>query len=581
MTSPPVQLPAASGRVVRVNGPLVEVEGLQGVAVFDVVEVGEARLAAEVLSVGSGLAQVQVHEYTGGLVVGAPVTGLGRPLSARLGPSLLGSVFDGLLRPLTGRPAWLTPGALNTDTPRASWPFAPRARPGTPVTPGALLGVVPTVGGVEHRVLVPPGPSGTLTWIAEKGEVDESEPVARIDDRPVGLAEWWPVRRARPVTSRLALSPALQTGQRVVDLFFPLAKGGTAAVPGGFGTGKTILLQQILKWCEADVLVYIGCGERGNELSDALSDLAEIADPTTGRSLLERTVVVANTSNMPVMAREASIYTGMTVAEYYRDMGYDVVLLADSTSRWAEALREFSSRRGELPAEEGYPAGLASALAAFYERAGRVRTLGGTEGSVTAVGAVSPPGGDMTEPVTAQTERFVRSLWSLDRDLAYARHYPAVTWRRSFARDAEAIGAWHAMAGRPAWARDRIRAIALLAEADRLAPVVELVGLTALPSPERIALLAGRLLREAVLQQSATSQLDAFCGPAKQAALLEMVLAVVDRCTALVDGGVDASRVEQADFSGVTRVRDEVGPDDAAGVATRRDAVLVRLGELA
>src|ERR1019366_5826023 len=308
-------------------------------------------------------------------------------------------------------------------------------------------------------------------------------------------------------------------GQRVIDLLFPIARGATAAVPGGFGTGKTVLLQQIVKWCDADVIIFVGCGERGNELADALADLGEIEDPRTGRSLLERTVVIANTSNMPVMAREASIYTGMTVAEYFRDMGYDVVLLADSTSRWAEALREFSSRSGELPAEEGYPAGLASALAAFYERAGRVTTLGGNEGSVTVIGAVSPPGGDMTEPVTAHTERFVRCLWSLDRDLAYARHYPAITWRRSFSRDAQVVGAWHESSGRPGWAQDRARAIALLAEADRLAPMVDLVGLSALPGRERMVMLGGRLFREAVLQQRAQSANDGTCTPEKQAAL--------------------------------------------------------------
>jgi len=329
-----------------------------------------------------------------------------------------------------------------------------------------------------------------------------------------------------------------------------------------------------VKWAAADVIVFVGCGERGNELADALSDLAALEDPSTGRSLLERTVVIANTSNMPVMAREASVYTGMTVAEYYRDMGYDTVLLADSTSRWAEALREFSSRSGELPAEEGYPAGLASALAAFYERAGRVRTLGGREGSVTVIGAVSPPGGDMTEPVTSHTDRFVRCLWSLDRDLAYARHYPAVTWHRSFSRDVEVVSAWHSAAGRPAWARDRSRAVALLAESDRLASVVELVGLAALPGRERMVILAARLLREAVLQQSALSEHDAWCGPTKQAALLEMVLALHDQCLAAIERGVPASIVEEVDLSGVTRVRDEVDGDDAEGVVARRDQVL-------
>jgi len=566
-----------TGRVVRVNGPLVEIEGLDQVAVLDVVEVGHDGLAAEVVSVRHGLLTAQVYEYTGGLRVGDPALGQGHPLSARFGPDLLGGIFDGLLRPLTGQPSWLSAGALQQTGPRRRWTFAPAVSTGTVVAPGSLLGTVPTPSGVDHRVLVPPGTAGPVDWVAGNGEVDDDEPIASIGGSSVAVSEQWPVRAPRPVGARLELSAPLLTGQRVVDLLFPIAKGATAAVPGGFGTGKTVLLQQLVKWCEADVVVFVGCGERGNELADALADLSELDDPRTGRSLLERTVVIANTSNMPVMAREASIHTGMTVAEFYRDMGYHTVLLADSTSRWAEALREFSSRSGELPAEEGYPAGLASALAAFYERAGRVTTLGGEEGSVTAIGAVSPPGGDMAEPVTAHTERFVRCLWSLDRDLAYARHYPAVTWRRSFSRDAQSVGTWHASEGRPAWARDRARAVALLAEADRLAPMVELVGLASLPGRERMTLLAGRLLREAVLQQSAQSVNDGTCTPAKQEALLELVLALYDRFLALVDEGHPAAAVEEIDTSGVVRIRDEVGPDDAAGVERRRDEMLATL----
>jgi len=555
------------------------VEGLDDVAVEDVVEIGHAALAAEVVSVRRGLVTAQVYEYTGGLKVGEPAAGKGRPLSARLGPGLLGGVFDGLLRPLSGRPAWLTPGSLEQDS-TTRWRFAAGVSPETEMTPGTVLGTVPTSSGVEHRVLVPPGVSGNLEWVAADGEVTEAETIAIVGGRKLSVSEMWPVRTPRPMCARRELSVPLMTGQRVVDLLFPITKGATAAVPGGFGTGKTVLLQQIVKWCEADVIVFVGCGERGNELADALGELAQLEDPKTGRGLLERTVVIANTSNMPVMAREASIYTGMTVAEFYRDMGYDAVLLADSTSRWAEALREFSSRSGELPAEEGYPAGLASALAAFYERSGLVDTLGGKQGSVTTIGAVSPPGGDMTEPVTAHTERFVRCLWSLDRELAYARHYPAVTWRRSFSRDAEAVGAWHASAGRPGWASDRARAIAILAEADRLESVVELVGLSALPARERMVLLAGRLLREAVLQQSALSPNDATCSPEKQIALLDMVLTVYDRCLSLVEQGLAASLIEESDLSGVTRVRDEAGPDDAASVRQRRDETLAMLERL-
>ncbi len=571
----------AQGRVVRVNGPLVELEGLDHVAMLDVVGVGHLALAGEVVSIRHGLVTAQVYEYTGGLRVGDPVTGEGRPLSARLGPGLLGTIFDGLLRPLSSASVWLGPGSVQSTAALGRWHFEPAAAVGSDIGPGTLLGTVPTQSGLVHRVLAPSSASGSLEWIAAAGEFGDEEPIAVVEGSQLTISEYWPVRSPRPVRERLELAGPLLTGQRVVDLLYPIAKGATAAVPGGFGTGKTMLLQQLVKWCSADVVVFVGCGERGNELADVLADLVALSDPRTGRRLLERTVVIANTSNMPVMAREASIYTGMTVAEYYRDMGYDVVLLADSTSRWAEALREFSSRSGELPAEEGYPAALASALAAFYERSGRVTGLSGSEGSVTAIGAVSPPGGDMTEPVTSHTEQFVRCLWSLDRDLAYARHYPAVTWRRSFSRDASTVGAWHEAAGQPGWVRRRARAIALLGEADRLVPMVELVGLQSLPAQERVIVLCARLMREAVLQQNALSENDATCSPAKQAALLEMVLAIYERCLAIVDRGVLAAAIEQVDLSAVTRVRDEVGPDDVSGVVERADQALAVLEALA
>ncbi len=571
---------AEAGRVERVNGPLVEVTGLRGIAALDVIEVGPLHVPAEVVSIEGGRLTAEAFEYTGGLRVGDVAISERRPLSAHLGPGLLGGVFDGLLRRLEDGPTWLAPGALSERTSSASWPFRPApVELGTDLAPGALLGTVMIGASFEHRILVPPDAQGVLTRLASADAMGEDDVVAVVGGRTVTLYEEWPVRRARPVSKRLQPEAPLVTGQRVVDLFFPIAHGATAAVPGGFGTGKTLLLQQIVKWADAEVVVFVGCGERGNELADAMADLSALADPTTGTNLRERTVVIANTSNMPVMARVASVYTGMTVAEYFRDMGYRVVMLADSTSRWAEALREFSSRSGELPAEEGYPASLSSSLAAFYERAARVRTLGGAEGSVTLIGAVSPPGGDMTEPVTSQTVRFVRCLWSLDRDLAYARHYPAVTWRHSFSLDGDTIANWHAAQGRVEWASARARALALLAEADRLDSVVELVGVSALPAHERIILLSGRLLREGVLQQNAMSEHDAFCGPEKQTALLEMVLAVHDRCLALVDGGLPASVVEEFDLTAVTRARDETGPDDAAGVVRLRDEVLARIAD--
>ena len=428
-----------SPRLVRVNGPLLEIEGLADVAMSELVALGVQGIPGEVVAIRGTTVTVQAYEYTGGMAAGDPVAALGHPLSARLGPHLLGGVFDGLLRPLSGAPTWLVPEGDRRDQP-STWTWQPQVTEGETVSEGAVLGTVPVSNGLEFRVLVPPGTSGRVEWLAPDGTHGIQDEVAAVSGVPVSLATDWPVRRARPVRARLKRDEPLLTGQRVLDAVFPLALGSTAAVPGGFGTGKTMLLQQIAKWCAAEVIVYVGCGERGNEMADVLAELSELADPRTGRRLAERTVIIANTSNMPMMAREASIYTGVTVAEFFRDMGYDAVVIADSTSRWAEALREFASRSGALPAEEGYPASLPSALAAFYERGGRVTTLGGRRASVTIIGAVSPPGGDTTEPVTAHTQRFVRGVWALDRDLAYARHYPAVAWAGSFSRDADALG---------------------------------------------------------------------------------------------------------------------------------------------
>jgi len=556
----------SAGSVHRVSGPVLEVEGLEP-GMLELVEIGEARLPGEVISLAGQYATVQVYAYTGGVRPGDAVVATGHPLRATLGPGLLGGVFDGMLRRLSGAPALLADGArLPTLDERREWSFTPTAAPGGRVEPGAVLGEVPETEAIAFRARVPHGVSGTLEWIAPAGPVTIEEPIARVAGVDVTLAERWPVRRPRPVAERLRADAPLSTGQRALDLFFPIARGGSAAVPGGFGTGKTVLLQQIAKWCDADVIVYVGCGERGNEMADVLEEMSRLEDPRTGRPLLDRTVLVANTSNMPVLAREASIYTGVTVAELYRDMGYETVLIADSTSRWAEALREVSSRTGELPAEEGYPAGLASALAAFYERAGRVRTLGGDDASVTILAAVSPPGGDMTEPVSAHTRRFVRCVWSLDPDLAYARHYPAVSWRDSSTRDAERVGEWHVARHEPGWAERRGRALRLLADADRLESIAQLVGATSLPDRERVTMLAGRLLREAVLQQSSLSANDAYCSAAKQEALLDLALDLHDACAGVVERGVPIARIDELDLSPATRARDVAGPDDAAAV---------------
>ena len=568
------------GVVTRVSGPLVEVTGLDQLAMLEVVEVGPRRLPAETVSIEAGVATLQAYEYTGGLRVGDSATAVGAPLSVPLGPHLLGGVFDGLLRPLAQAPAWLTTQQREAAADERRWAFTPHAELDDAMVPGRLLGVVAGAGAVEHRVLVPPGIRGRLEWLSSDGTVAADDAVARISGHEVRLTERWPVRRPRPYAERLEDIEPLVTGQRVIDLLFPLARGGVAGVPGGFGTGKTVLLQQLAKWCDAEVIVYVGCGERGNEMADVLAELAELTDPRTGGRLLDRAVIIANTSNMPMMAREASIYTGITVAEYYRDMGYHTVVIADSTSRWAEALREFASRTGALPAEEGYPAELPSALAAFYGRAGRVRTLGGQPASVTVVGAVSPPGGDMTEPVTTTTLRFVRSVWLLDRDLAYSRHYPAVSWSGSFCRDAEGIGNWHAVHDNDAWVTRRARVLALLAEADRLAALAELLGEGALPGHERMVILAARLIRDGVLRQSALSQNDAYCSPEKGAALLDLSLALSEGLQRLIEQGVPATTLEALDLSAAVRSAEETAPDDAAGVASRREDILRRLEDV-
>jgi V/A-type H+-transporting ATPase subunit A len=569
-----------TGRVRRVNGPVVDVVGLEGVAMFDVVAIGASGLAGEIVGINEDVATAQVYEYDGGVAPGDPVESRGEALSITLGPGLLGGVFDGVLRPLEPDTVWLTPGRNGDSAAGMTWRFSPSATIGAQLTSGALLGRVTEGEHFEHRILVPPDVAGILEWLAPAGDATSSQAIARIGGVDVALSHRWPVRRPRPARSRDGEVRLLRTGQRVLDLLYPIIRGSSASVPGGFGTGKTLLQQQIAKWCDAEVIIYVGCGERGNEMIDVLEDLARLRDPRTGGALRERTVCIANTSNMPVMAREASIYTGVSVAEYFRDMGYDVVVIADSTSRWAEALREFASRTNQLPAEEGYPATLGSALAAFYERAGSFTTLGGSHGSVTVIGAVSPPGGDLTEPVTAQTRRFVRCVWSLDRDLAYARHYPAVSWNESFSRDAERVGVIRAQNGDTGWAERRSFALALLAESERLESLVELVGAAALPDRQRITLRSAKLLREAVLQQDATSSEDAYCGEEKQAALLEMVLAIHQRLLKLVDAGVAADRLEQLGLARVSSARESGGPEDVAAVTAVRDAVLALLGSI-
>jgi V/A-type H+-transporting ATPase subunit A len=569
------------GVVSRIDGPVVEIEGLEGASMFDLVLVGDAGLPGEVIRLEGRRAVAQVYEYSGGVAPGDAVVCEHRPLSVRLGPGLLGGVFDGLMRRLDDAPDLLQPGGIPLKAPaRERFHFSPSVDEGDTVGGGTVLGTLDGEGGPELSVLVPPGHGGIVEGLVDEGDYREDDVLAVVGGREVTMGHEWPVRRPRPTTERLAPTTPLVTGQRVLDLVFPVRLGSTAAIPGGFGTGKTVTLQQVAKWSDVDVIVYVGCGERGNEMADLVGDFEHLEHPRTGGRLLDRVVLVANTSNMPVIAREVSIHVGVTVAEFFRDMGLDALVIADSTSRWAEALREIASRTGQLPAEEGFPASLASSLAAFYERAGHFRTLAGREGSVSILGAVSPPGGDMTEPVTAHTRRFVRAVWSLDRDLAYARHYPAVSWRASFSRDAELLEGWYAGHDDAEWGNRRRALLDLLAEADRLTSIADLVGVGTLPDRERVVLLVARLIREGLLQQNALVANDESSSPAKGRALATVLLDVHDACLALLDRQVPASALEEFDFGPLLRAREQVGPDDVAAVEAIGDTLLSRLEEL-
>src|SRR5579871_657332 len=531
-------------RVIEVNGAVVRVRAARPLAVGEVVFVGAEELIGEVVALDRDEAVLQVYEDTSGLAIAAPVRASGAPLSADLGPGLLGGVFDGVQRPLDrlarqegdflGR--GVRAEALDPDR---LWPFEPRLSVGADVRRGEIVGVIRETAAFEHRVLVPPGCAGRLTQIAAAGPMRARDVVAHVGERAITPAQRWRVRIPRPYRARLRGSVPLVTGQRVLDTLFPLALGSAAGMPGGFGTGKTIMQQQLCRWARADVIVFVGCGERGNEMTELLWKLPDLVDPRTGRPLSERTVMVANTSNMPVPAREASIYTGITIAEYFRDMGYDALLLADSTSRWAESLREISGRLGEIPAEEGYPSYLSSRLAAFYERAGRVQTLGGAEGSVTVVSAISPPGGDVTEPVTRHTQRYTSSFWTLDKSLSDARVYPAVSISDSYSGSADEVARWWSEQGGGDWTVLRHDALQLLDEAARVASTARLVGEMNLPPQQRLTLRMADMLREGFLTQDAYDAIDANCSPPRQAALLRALLRLFNRMRDRVTHGAD------------------------------------------
>ena len=542
------------GTIKKVAGPLVIAENMRDANMFDVVRVSEQRLIGEIIEMHGDLASIQVYEETSGLGPGEPVESTNAPLSVELGPGLIGSIFDGIQRPLVrimnGTGNNLKRGieipSLDRD---ASWHFVPTKKVGDKVEAVDIIGLVQESVIIEHKIMVPHGFEGTLISIQE-GDYKVEDVIAVIETlegekREITLMQKWPVRVGRPYKEKMSPDMPLVTGQRVIDTLFPIAKGGVAAVPGPFGSGKTVVQHQLAKWAEADIIVYIGCGERGNEMTDVLNEFPELKDPKTGHSLMERTVLIANTSDMPVAAREASIYVGITIAEYFRDMGFSVALMADSTSRWAEALREMSGRLEEMPGEEGYPAYLGSRLAQFYERAGRVVSLGadGREGTLSVIGAVSPPGGDISEPVSQATLRIVKVFWSLDSNLAYRRHFPAINWLTSYSLYSDNMGKWFNANVDENWMELRSRLMHLLHDESELDEIVKLVGMDALSSPDRLKLEAARSIREDFLHQDAFHEVDTYSPLEKQFKMMELVLAYYDKALHALEQGASINEL--------------------------------------
>lgn len=540
----------SNGVIKKVAGPLVIASGMNEANMFDVVRVSGMNLIGEIIEMHGDEASIQVYEETSGLKPGEPVTSTGEPLSVELGPGLIGSIFDGIQRPLDDIMQVAGPNLQRgVDVPALKrnnkWDFEPSVKPGEEVVAGDVLGTVQETESVLHKILVPPKVSGIVVDI-KKGTFTVDEVVATVkdskgQDHELTLMQKWPVRVGRPYNEKLPPDKPLITGQRVIDTLFPIAKGGVASVPGPFGSGKTIVQHQLAKWAEADIVVYIGCGERGNEMTDVLNEFPELIDPKTGQSLMKRTVLIANTSDMPVAAREASIYTGITIAEYFRDMGYSVALMADSTSRWAEALREMSGRLEEMPGEEGYPAYLASRLAQFYERAGRVKTLGSTEqeGALSVIGAVSPPGGDISEPVSQATLRIVKVFWGLDSNLAYRRHFPAINWLNSYSLYVDMLSNWFNKNVHSDWIDMRHRIMSILQDEAELDEIVKLVGMDALSSEDRLKLEVARSIREDFLHQNAFHETDTYTPLEKQYLMMKAILSFFDVAKEALNRGID------------------------------------------
>jgi len=587
------------GKVRRISGPIIRASGLGSSGLFDLVEVGEKKIIGEIVRLEQSKtgdeAVIQVYEDNTGLKTGSPAVSTGRPLSALLGPGLMGTIYDGIQRPLAllyGQDgAFMKPGgsicALDAEK---KWHFIPEPSLAAKIASGEkiaacaglVLGSIKETDSVTCKIMVPPNTKGgEIVYLCAEGDYTVFETAAKTTyGEEIAFAQWWPVRQSRPVASRLSPTEPLITGERVIDIFFPLSKGGTAAIPGGFGTGKTMTQHAIAKFCDADVIIYIGCGERGNEMTDVLTEFTQLTDPRTGRSLMERTLLIANTSNMPVAAREVSIYTGVTLAEFYRDMGYHVAIMADSTSRWAEALRELSGRMEEIPAEEGFPAYLPTRLAEFYERAGRVRTLGGKEGSISIIGAVSPPGGDFSEPVTQHTKRFIRCFWALDRDLANARHYPAISWIDSYSEYADEVQRWWEQVN-PQWTIVRRKSLDLLKQEQRLAEIARLIGSDALPDEQKLILLTAQIIKDGFLQQNSFDDIDMYCVPDKQVSLLLLIMEFHDRAGICIELGAPMTKITETGLKeGLSRLKSSVKNDSLGEIKEFENKMHLKLEEL-
>ena len=575
-----------------INGPVVKVTGGKGLAMMDMVSVGEEGLIGEVVSVDRSATTVQVYEDTAGLKPGQPVVSQGAPMAITLGPGMLTNIFDGIARPLKVIEAESGPfigRGLNIPSldQEKTWDVTLHVKAGDVLAPGALYASCPETPLIVHRCLVPAGVSGRVTKVAPAGAYRVSDTLVELTDdhgqiHPLALAQRWPIRTPRPIAQRLPIDRPLVTGQRIIDTLFPIGKGGAAAIPGPFGAGKTMTQHQLAKWSDADIIVYLGCGERGNEMTQALEEFSELLDPKSQQPLMNRTILIANTSNMPVAAREASVYTGMTIAEYYRDMGYHVALMADSTSRWAEALREISGRLEEMPAEEGFPAYLASRLAEFYERAGYVKTLEGKEGSVTVIGAVSPQGGDFSEPVTQNTKRYVRTFWGLDRALAYARHFPSINWLNSYSLYLDSLKPWYDEHLGPQFMVNRDKAMSILQEEASLNEIVQLVGKDSLSAADQLTLETAKMLREDFLQQNGFMEVDWYSSYERQDKMIQMILDYDKLCRAAIEKGAATAELFAIPF------REQMGraksvPDDryAAVYADMAREMEEQIGDIA